>query len=65
MITYHDTPMHGVRLNVPTADGRLIENVYEVWTDRVYYLFGRLPVWFRAIDVERRPLHEFIGKCFP
>lgn len=63
-ITHKDQRMHRVRTDVPCeGDSRLLENVYEHYTDRTYYLFGKLPIWFRVIDVERRPIHEFINRA--
>ena len=62
-ITHSDQRRHRVRIEVECEDTPgLLENVYEHFTIRTFYLFGKLPIWFKEIDVERRPIHEFIKR---
>lgn len=68
MIRRHRTnsPMHRVRFDVPTSNGRLLENVYEHYvlvTDR--WKLGSLTIWTWSYEtnVQRRPIHELINRA--
>jgi len=56
-----DVAMHRVRIDVPCDDCvSLLENRYERFTERTYYLWGRFPIRQVDVDVVRVPIHELI-----
>ena len=64
ILTHHDQKRHTVRLYVPCeGTPNLLEHRYEVFTLRIWTLFG-IPVWVARIDIEVRSINELIEKAF-